>query len=116
MIRFFKGFQYTFSGQRWTPLNLKKNKMQPSNPNAHTYVNGTDVETHGYAVTQNTFVKQFIWTVLYIFPLLPYQCTVDCGIWKKVASKVWSVECRVWSVKYGVYSVECQVSSAECKV
>ena len=28
-----------------------KNKMQPTNPNAHTYVNGTDVETHGYAVT-----------------------------------------------------------------
>ena len=27
------------------------NKMQPANPNAHTYVNGTDVETHGYAVT-----------------------------------------------------------------
>ena len=40
------------------------NKMQPRNPNAHTYVNGTDVETHGYAVTQNTFLKQFIWTVL----------------------------------------------------
>ena len=27
------------------------NKMQPTNPNAHTYVHGTDVETHGYAVT-----------------------------------------------------------------
>ena len=34
-----------------------KNKMQPTNPNAHTYVNGTDVETHGYAVTQNTFLQ-----------------------------------------------------------
>ena len=34
-----------------------ENKMQPTNPNAHTYVNGTDVETHGYAVTQNTFLK-----------------------------------------------------------
>ena len=33
------------------------NKMQPTNPNAHTYVNGTDVETHGYAVTQNTFLQ-----------------------------------------------------------
>ena len=71
------------------------NKMQPRNPNAHTYVNGTDVETHGYAVTQNTFLKQFIWTVLYMFPLLSYQCTVDCGIWKKVACKVWSVKCKV---------------------
>ena len=37
-----------------------KNKMQPTNPNAHTYVNGTDVETHGHEVTQNTFLKQFI--------------------------------------------------------
>ena len=35
----------------------KKNKMQPTNPNAHTYVNGTDVETHGYAVTQNTVLQ-----------------------------------------------------------
>ena len=35
----------------------QKNKMQPTNPNAHTYVNGTDVETHGYAVTQNTFLQ-----------------------------------------------------------
>ena len=34
-----------------------KNKMQHTNPNAHTYVNGTDVETHGYAVTQNTFLQ-----------------------------------------------------------
>ena len=62
-----------------------QNKMQATNPNAHTYVNGTDVETHGFAVTQNAFLKQFIWTVLYIILLLPNQCTVDCGIWKKVA-------------------------------
>ena len=34
-----------------------KNKMQPTNPNAHTYVHGDDVETHGYAVTQNTFLQ-----------------------------------------------------------
>jgi len=27
-----------------------KNKMQPTNPNAHTYVNGADVKTHGYAI------------------------------------------------------------------
>ena len=31
-----------------------------------------------------------------IFPLLPYQCTVDSGMWK-------GVECKVWSVK----KVEC---------
>jgi len=35
----------------------KKNKMKPTNPNAHTYVNGTDVNTHGYAVTHNTFLQ-----------------------------------------------------------
>ena len=64
--------------------------MQPTNPNAHTYVNGTDVETHGNAVTQNTFLKQFIWTVLYIFPLLPYQHTVD---WNMEEGGVLSVEC-----------------------
>ena len=38
-------------------VRQKKNKMQPTNPNAHTYINGTDVETHGYAVTQNTFLQ-----------------------------------------------------------
>ena len=35
----------------------RKNKMQHTNPNAHTYVNGTGVETHGYAVMQNTFLQ-----------------------------------------------------------
>ena len=34
-----------------------QNKMKPTNPNAHTYVNGTDVNTHGYAVTHNTFLQ-----------------------------------------------------------
>ena len=33
------------------------NKMKPTNPNAHTYVNGTDVKTHGYAVTHKTFLQ-----------------------------------------------------------
>ena len=28
-----------------------RSKMQPTNPNAHTHVNGTGVETHGYADT-----------------------------------------------------------------
>jgi len=36
---------------------IGRNKMQPTNPNAHTYVNGTDVKTHGYAVTHNTFLQ-----------------------------------------------------------
>ena len=35
----------------------RENKMKPTNPNAHTYVNGTDVKTHGYAVTHNTFLQ-----------------------------------------------------------
>ena len=39
------------------PMAVLKNKMRPTNPNAHMYVNGTDVETHGYAVTQNTFLQ-----------------------------------------------------------
>ena len=38
-------------------LNPKKNKMKPTNPNAHTYVNGTDVKTHGFAVTHNIFLQ-----------------------------------------------------------
>ena len=36
---------------------IQTNKMQPTNPNAHTYVNGGDVEANGYAVTQNTFLQ-----------------------------------------------------------
>jgi hypothetical protein len=39
---------------------IEANKMKPTNPNAHTYVNGTDVKTHGYAVTHNTFLQSFI--------------------------------------------------------
>ena len=38
-------------------IESEKNKMKPTNPNAHTYVNGTDVKTHGYAVTHNTFLQ-----------------------------------------------------------
>ena len=56
--------------------HLFLNKMQTTNPNAHMYVLGTDVETQGYAVTQSTFLQYFIWTVLYIFPLLPV-CSVE---------------------------------------
>ena len=42
------------------PQQQEKNKMQPTNPNAHTYVNGTDVKAHGYAVTNNAIPQQFI--------------------------------------------------------
>ena len=69
-----------------------ENKMQPTNPNAHTYVNGKDVKTHGYAVTQHTFLQYFNWTVLYIFPLLPV-CSVECVVCG--ACRVWSVEWKV---------------------
>ena len=34
-----------------------ENLVKPTNPNGHTYVNGTDVETHGFAVTHNTLVQ-----------------------------------------------------------
>ena len=43
-------------GLSWIDVR-EKNKMKPTNPNAHTYVNGTDVKTHGYAITQNTFLQ-----------------------------------------------------------
>ena len=54
--------QRTTSGRQhigWKQLlhTFTKNKMQPTNPNAHTYVNGDDVETHGNAVMQNTWIK-----------------------------------------------------------
>ena len=41
-------------------LGEKINKMQPTMPNAYTYVKGTNVETHGYAVTQNTFLQELL--------------------------------------------------------
>ena len=44
-------------GWRAESEHEKMNKMQPTNPNAHTYVNGTDVKTHGYAVRHNTFLQ-----------------------------------------------------------
>ena len=55
------------------------NKMKRANPNAHTYVNGADVKTHGYAVTHNAFSAiVYIEQYLYMFPLLPV-CSVE---WK----------------------------------
>ena len=77
-------------------MGREKNKMQPTNPNAHTYVNG-------YAVTQNNFCNSlFEQSCIYRFP--SYQ------------SAVWNGQCRVWSVKCRVRSVECKVWSVECKV
>ena len=64
-----------------------------------------------------------------ILPLLPYQCTVDRGMWKGVEGKVWSVKkvecwvgntvCRVWRcVKWGLWSVEWKwkVWGGKCEV
>ena len=65
-----------------------KNKMQPTNPNSHTYVSGTDVETHRYAVTQNTFLQSFI---CHSFVHISLVTSLSCGLE--------SVECGVWSVK-----------------
>ena len=60
------------------------NKMQPTN-RMLTRMLVVQMSKHMiyiyiyiYAVTQNTFLQSFIWTVLYIFPLLPV-CSVD---WK----------------------------------
>ena len=60
--------------------------MQPTNPNAVTY---------------NTFVKQVVWTVLCMFPLLPVQCR----LWNAEEGRVRSVERK----ENGVLSVECSV-------
>ena len=42
---------------------------------------------------------------MYTFPPLPYQCTVDCGMWK-------GAECKVWSVK----KVESYVEDVVCRL
>ena len=38
---------------KWVRRMARTAKMQPTNPNAHTYVNGYA----GYAVTQNNFLQ-----------------------------------------------------------
>ena len=71
--------------------------MQPTNPNAHTYVNGTDVETHGYKVTQNTFLKQYLnMNSLVYFSLVTIP--VHRRLWNMEEGGMVSVECRVQSV------------------
>ena len=74
----------------------KKKKMQPTNVNAHTYVNGTYVETHGYMQSRRT---------LFCNSLFEQSCTYfPC-----YQSAVWSGKCRVWSVEWKVWSEECGV-------
>ena len=73
--------------------------------------------------------RTLLWTSylnsLVHFPLLLYQCTVDCGMRKRVGCKVWSVKCRygmwggkckLWSVECRVWNVECGVQNVDCKV
>ena len=77
-------------------------KMQPTNPKAVKHLCETK-----------------IWTFFYIFPLLLCQCTVDCGMQKRVECKAWGVKkvkcwvgnvvCRVWSGDYGVWTVKWEV-------
>ena len=56
--------------------------MQHMNPNAHTYVNGTDVETHGYAVTQNTFSAiVYLNSLVHISPVTRLQFGVESVEW-----------------------------------
>ena len=47
--------------------------MQPTNPNAHTHVDGTDVETHGYAVTQKHLSAIVYLNSLVQIPRLPVR-------------------------------------------
>ena len=67
-------------------------KMQSTNPNAHAYVNGTDVETHGFAV------------------MLLHLSTVIIPVHRRL----WNMEGGVLSV--GVSSVMCKVWSVERRV
>ena len=59
-----------------------RNKMQPTNPNAHTYVNGTDVETHREENLIDVATR-----------VATRGC--KCSVWSV------SVKCRVRSVKCG---------------
>ena len=44
------GCGWEMGATEWLEMGGEKNKMQPTNPNAHRYVNG-------YAVTQNNFLQ-----------------------------------------------------------
>ena len=91
----------------------EKNKMQPTNLNAHTYVNvyaefSAIVCLNSLVYTYFPCDQSAVWSG---------QCkvwSVECKVWS-VECKVWSVKCRVWSVKWEVWSVKCGVRSEECK-
>ena len=94
------------------------NKMQPTNPNAHTYVNGTDVETWICSHAEHFSAIVYLNGLVHIFPVTSPQCgveSVECGVWSGKCG-VWSVECKERSVDCKVWSVKCGVGSVECKV
>ena len=64
-------------------LKMNRNKMKPTNPNAHTYDN--EPRNHSYERRER---KCKAWSVV-------------CRVWSKKC-KVWSVKCRVWRIKCGV--------------
>jgi hypothetical protein len=74
--------------------------MQPTNPTAHTYVNGTDTEICD-TVNLNSLV--------HFSPCYHTSATVEYG-------RRWRAKYGVWSVESGVYSVECKVWSVKCSV
>ena len=74
-----------------------KNKIKPTNPNAHTYDN--EPRNHSYERRER---ECKVWSV-------------KCTMWSKKC-EVWRLKCTVWSIKCGVSSVQCKVSSVKCGV
>ena len=74
---------------------LPKKQEKPTNPNT---------------ITQNTFVDQVISTVLYIFPVLPYQCR----LWSVGWGGVQSVECEDSGVLRGEFNVQDMQRGLRC--
>ena len=63
----------------WQILIPYENKMTPTNPNAHTYVNGTDVKTHGYAACSHA---QYLSAIVYLNSLVHVSLvtSLQCGV------------------------------------
>ena len=80
--------------------------MQSTNPNAHTYVNGTDVETHGLNCW-NSLIE------LLPKPVHRRLRNMEGDGVQSVQCRVQSVNCKARSVQRGVWSVECKVSSVK---
>ena len=79
-----------------------KNKMQPTNPNSHTYVSGTVSKHIDMQSRRTLFCNRLFAQFCAYFPC--YQSVVwtgKCGVWS-VECKVRSVECKAWSGEWGV--------------